>query len=488
MTLAMRAAPTNLDPLAGYAPFGAAKIFDGLVEHEPDGSLRPTLAAEPPTPSADGLSWTVRLRENVTFSDGSTLGADDVVATYRALLDPAVASPLRPDYDMLSGVTKLNATKVRFDLSRRDPNFANLLTLGILPGGSLAHPAPAASSPVGTRPVGTGPYRVKEFRPGKKLVLTANPSYFGNAPKVKTVTVRLGRNAASRERAVASGAVDGACLPASTLAKHGTPDGYRKLTDPAADTLAISLPTSGDVTGDASVRQALNHAVDRKALLAGPLAGAGSVASTPITDVQPEFQQPSATFSRDPRKARAVLKKAGWSAGDGGTRAKGGVSASFPVYYAAGDPVAHAVLTAVAHDAAGIGLDVEPKAVPAGELAGHRSTDPVLIRAGNPFDPVRTWYPLLHSGGADNVTGYHDGDVDAALERARTAADPAQRAVALRAFQRAYVDDPAMVVLARADHACVQRDLWTGYQQVTDPAEVSVAWGPWWNLAAWQPQ
>lgn len=487
MVLAVRAAPENLDPLAGYAPFGAAKIFDGLLEHRPDGSLRPTLAAKPPEPSADGLSWTVRLRENVTFSDGSAFGVDDVLATYRALLDPAVKSPLRADYDMLDGVAEVNDRTVRFDLSRQDPRFANLLVLGILPSSALAKRHTAADSPVGTRPVGTGPYRVKDFRPGKKLVLTANPSYFGPAPTVTAVTVRLGRDDEERAKEVATGAVDGACLPASTVAKRGIPDGYRKITDRAADTVAIGLPAGGDVTGDPSIRLALNYAADRRAMLDGPLAGAGSVASTPITDAQPEFQEPDASFAHKPKRARSVLKRADWRKSDGGARSRDGTKAAVPVFYASGDTVAGNLVTALASDAAEVGIEVEAKAVAPRELAGHRGEDAVVLRAGNPFDPGRTWYPRLHSDGVANVTGYHDDDVDAALERAHTEADPARRAVAFRQFQRAYVDDPAMVVLARADHTCVQRDLWSGYQPVTDPAEVGITWGPWWNLATWKP-
>src|SRR5262245_24022763 len=75
MVIAVADEPATVNPLSGFAENGAAKLFDGLVEHEADLSLRPALATELPQPSADGRSWTVRLRSNVTFADGSPFEA-----------------------------------------------------------------------------------------------------------------------------------------------------------------------------------------------------------------------------------------------------------------------------------------------------------------------------------------------------------------------------------------------------------------------------
>ena len=92
MVLAEAAEPSSLNPLDGYAPYGASKIFDGLVEYDDDGALQPVLASSAPVPSLDGKSWTVTLRTGITFSNGSPFGVADVVATYQALLNPAFAS------------------------------------------------------------------------------------------------------------------------------------------------------------------------------------------------------------------------------------------------------------------------------------------------------------------------------------------------------------------------------------------------------------
>ncbi|MGH3439637.1 MAG: ABC transporter substrate-binding protein [Sciscionella sp.] len=489
MVLAVGAAPVTLDPLAGYAPHGAAKIFDGLLEYQRDGSLRPALAAAMPEPAADGRSWTVKLRTGVKFSDGSAFGAADVVATYRALLNPRTASPLRSKYSMLSGVRLVDATTVRFDLAYPYLPFQNLLVLGILPSESLARPRPVATSPQRTHPVGTGPYQVVSFQPGKKLVLKANRGYFSGAPKVTKVTVLLGQSDAVRAREVRQGKVDGTPVPA-TMAKHlGQADSYQVIRQRSAEFRAVSLPARGAVTGDLAMREALNYAADRKSIVDGPLAGAGSVASTPITDVQPEFSEPSATFAFDKAKAQTLLQQGGWQEGADGVRARHGVRAAITLDYRQGDTVARALASAFAHDAAGVGVSVTPHAIASASLAGRAGHDAELISAGNPFDPGLCVYPLLHTGGAANHMGYSDAAVDTVLDTARRERDPGQRAVEFRQLQREYLADPAMVVLARLDHSYLQRDGWKGYQAVTDAGDSApFTWGPWWNLRQWSPQ
>jgi peptide/nickel transport system substrate-binding protein len=79
--------PDNLNPILGFAPDGASKIFDGLVARDANLALVPALAEQVPTASPDGLTWTATLRPGVTFSDGSPLTVSDVVFTFQSVLD-----------------------------------------------------------------------------------------------------------------------------------------------------------------------------------------------------------------------------------------------------------------------------------------------------------------------------------------------------------------------------------------------------------------
>jgi peptide/nickel transport system substrate-binding protein len=98
-----------LNPLLGFGTEGASKLFDGLMRHDATLKAVPALAAEEHGEAAPGDQ----------LSRWSAFDADDVVATYRAALNPVFASTVRSDYPMLTGVEKIDASTVRFDLAYR---------------------------------------------------------------------------------------------------------------------------------------------------------------------------------------------------------------------------------------------------------------------------------------------------------------------------------------------------------------------------------
>lgn len=470
MTLADSAEPTTLNPVQGFAPYGGSRMYDGLVDYTADRVLKPALATDLPQPSADGRSWTVKLHERVKFSDGSPLTAADVVAEYNAVLDPAVKSPLRPDFDMLAGVVAVDDLTVRFDLSFAFPTFPSLLVLGVIP-----HTA----APTDPQPPGTGAYALSGWDKGKQLVLGLNKNYYGVPPKVVKVTVVFVADDATRIDRMRLGDFDGIEVPPQQAVAVAKFDGVKVITEDTADYRAVSLPASNPVTGDRAVRLALNFAVDRKDLIGTAFGGKGTPAYTPMPDSLPEFVDPQATYRFDRAAAGRILDQAGWTAGSDGIRVKGGVRAAFTVGYPAGDMERKAIAQAFAAQLRPVGFDVT--ATPdAGPAAAQ------IVAGGNPFDPDLALRPVLHTGGADNSTGYSDPTVDAALDSAHKATDPAARATAFRAVQRAYIGDPSMVTLAFVTHTYAVHDNWSGSVAITEPAVHSpLTWGPWWNLETW---
>jgi len=471
LVIAVADEPADLSPLAGYAEHGAAKLYDGLVEHQANLSLRPALATELPTPATDGLSWTVSLRPGVTFTDGSPFEAQDVVDTYHALLDPARKSPVRQRFSMLKNVVALNTATVRFDLSAPYAPFADLLTLGIVSSESLDTQSP----------VGTGPYRLATWQRGQRMVLEANKSYWDEAPAVTKVTVEFVPDDATRAKQLTKGKLDGAALPPELAVKFEDADGMRVVAHSAADVRAVLMPAGDPVTGDAALRLALNYAVNRDAMVENVLAGKGRVAYTPMPEVLAEFAEPDAVFDYDLPRALDALSSGGWNPGAGGVRVKNGAQAAFPLRYEQGDTVAAGMAEAFATDARAVGVQVTPEATtdPAALAAG-----PSVVSFGDPFDPDTALYPVLRSG----LGGYDNEAVDTALDTGRTATDPAERATMYRKVQRAWVTAPGMVVLAAPNHTYVIRESWDGYQPVVDAAGADATWGAWWNLEDWTPR
>jgi peptide/nickel transport system substrate-binding protein len=483
LVIAVAEEPVSLNPLAGYAENGAAKIFDGLVEHRADGVLRPALAAELPQPAADGRSWVAKLRPGVTFSDGTGFDATDVVATYHALLDPAFASPVRERFAMLSGVEQIDSLTVRFVLTRPYAPFAQLLVLGMLPSEALAQPAPAAG---GAPPIGTGPYKLADWQRGQRMVLEANKSYYDGPPAITKVTVEFVADDDARAQRMRDGKVDCAGLPPGLAHTFDGSGGLRVVAHSAADPQTVLLPAGNPVTADPAIRLALNYGVNRKALVDGLLGGKGTEASTPVPDLMAEFVEPSARYSYDVTRALDLLGEAGWLPGADGMRAKAGVTAAFTLLYRGGDTLARDLAAAFAGSAQGIGIRVSIEAADGAALTARVATDAVLLGVGNPFDPDLSLYRLLHTG--LSPSGYTNPTVDAALDTGRTSADPAQRAAAYRKLQRAYVSAPGMVELVAPQHDYVLRENWNGYQPVMDGDTADATWGAWWNLAKWAPR
>jgi peptide/nickel transport system substrate-binding protein len=487
--------PESLHPLLGYGTEGASRIFDGLVAYDAARQLQPALAAELPSPSADARSWTVRLRDGVTFHDGSSFEAADVVATYRALLDPASASTETTTYSMVTGVSALDPRTVRFDLAFPYAAFPHRLTLGVLPSEALAEPGPAEKSPLTTKPIGTGPYRLAEWRKGERMVFEANDSYWGGASQVRRITVVFATDDNTRAQRMTSGEFDGTVLPPGLAHTFDGRAGYSVISHRSADYRTLMLPTGNPVTGDAAVRLALNHAANRQGMIDALLMGEGEPAYTPIAPALAEYAEPGATFAYDPDRARQILQQAGWVPGPDGIRQRAGQPARFTLMYPASDTVRKDLAQALASDARAVGLDVRLEGLGWEAIEPRMGADALVLGGGNPFDPDLASYALLHSSfaadGFNNPGSYVNPRVDAALDTGRRSTDPTARAQAYREFQRAYLAQPGMVFLVFLRHTYAitgsEQDYRArGYQPIIEPHSHGTGWGPWWNLEDWK--
>ena len=320
----------TLNPLE--YPLGiTSKFYDGLVTVGEDGVLEPGLATAMPVPDADLTSWTVTLREGVTFSDGSAFDADDVVAAYDAVRDPAVGSWMAADYAMVRDVTAVDATTVRFDLAYPYAGLPARLTLGIPAQEALG--GSVVDSPLATEPVGTGPYVLSEWRRGESMTLTARAGWWGGNSGVQTIHLVFVADENARAQRLRAGEVDGAQVSPRTATQLDGVDGLSLFTNPSADFRGISLPVTLPFFVDPAVRVALNLATDREAMIEGILAGHGVALGSPFTPAQGASYDSTATFAHDPAAAAALLDDAGWTLGDDGIRAKDGVRFAFTVMY-----------------------------------------------------------------------------------------------------------------------------------------------------------
>ena len=175
------------NPVNGYAESGVSPIYDGLYRPNattddvvPD--LAPALAQGPPEPAGPNR-WRIPLRAGVQFSDGTAFDSADVVATYAAVADPAVASEIATAVTPIVAIEPDGPEAVTVELTTAaDPR--PYLLLGILPS-ERVESAPAGDWAVNTEPVGTGPYRFDDWRKGSAITLVKWDGY--RDPKAATI-------------------------------------------------------------------------------------------------------------------------------------------------------------------------------------------------------------------------------------------------------------------------------------------------------------
>lgn len=488
----------EFNPVAGYSSTGVSPLYEGLLRPDAEDDrqlpdLVPALAAEAPQVSDDGRTWTVQLRDDVQFHDGTDLDSADVAATYAAVIDPESASSIADDYLLIDRIETPDQHTVRFHLHAPNYEFSSRLLLGIAPSELITGGA-ATDSALNTEPVGTGPYQLDSLTPAE-AVLSANPNYRDGPPELGRLVIRSVPDENARAQQLLAGDTDGTALPPRLAASLDGRDGIEVVAVSSADWRGVSLPMGNPFTADPAVRLALNTAVDRQSLVDEVLAGHGDVATTPITDAYPEHV-PVEFGPHDPTAASAesarLLSEAGWESGQDGIRARGAQRAELTIAYPVNDSLRRELASAFADQMRPLGVDITLWGASWDDIEARADQVGILLGGGdNPYTVDTQARRALHSptatsGPLDNPGGWRSQEVDDALD---ALADPVNTVPAAELYarvQQAYEQDPGYVVFATLRHTYAVRD--TGHigpSPILEPHAHGVTWGPWWSLGDW---
>jgi peptide/nickel transport system substrate-binding protein len=413
--------PSSFDPLNGFSS-GVQLLFSALVQTDVDMNIVSDIA-ESYSISEDALTYTFKLRDDVRFSDGTALTPDDVVFSYKTLMQNATSI----DLSMVQSVSALDGDIV---IKLRRPHSVFLLTVtqvGIVP----EH---AYGDDFATSPIGSGPFILAQVDVDQQFILEANDDYYAGAPALKRVVFLKMSDEDTRLLAAKSGEVD-ITLTSAVIAAANEIDGFHLLEEESLDNMGIvgsllpnegelneyGYPIGNDVTSDIAVRKALAYGIDRQRICDEALSGFASPAYSE-NDGMP-WSNPQSAIEYDLNRAVTLLDDAGWVDTDGdGIREKNGIKASFPLLYFSGDGVRQAVAMSAsnqARDNLGIEIIVEG----AGEDLSERMFSEPLILAWGSSNPM-TSYMLFHSSNAGKEDWYNpenfsnktvDGYLDSAL-------------------------------------------------------------------------
>lgn len=326
--------------------------------------------------SEDGMTWTVDIRKDVRFTDGEPLTAEDVAFTYNTLRDTSSVN----DFTMLEEAVAVDGDTVEFHMTKPYSIWPyTMAVVGILP----EH---AYGPDYGSNPIGSGRYMLKQWDKGQQVILEANPDYYGEAPKMKQVTVLF-----MEEDAAFAAAKSGQVDLVYTAAAYADQQikGYELLAFETVDNRGFNLPVipagtedkngvplGNDFTSDVRVRRAINVGIDREEMIGNVLNGYGSPAYS-VCDKMPWYYEGS-EIEYDPELAAELLDEAGWKLGSDGMRQKNGIQAGFTLMYAAGDSVRQALAQDTANQLKELGIQVTVEGVGWDTAYDRAQSDPMM--------------------------------------------------------------------------------------------------------------
>jgi oligopeptide transport system substrate-binding protein len=451
--------PVTLDPARIGDVFSrsvAQQIFDGLVQFDQTLTIMPALAQFWKA-SRDGLTWTFTLRKGVRFHHGRVVTADDVVFSLTRLLDPAVKSGAAdlflgirgaPEFrdrkaTHVAGLAALDPHTVQVTLTEAPVPFVSLLGLGhakIVPRDAVTE----LGEQFGTRPVGTGPFRFVRWERGREIVLAANPDYFDGPPKLGRVVFRVfpggPRDAIYQE--FKSGGLEDTLVPAKDYRQVIASPQHQYVRRPMFSLRHYGLNTRQKPLDDRRVRQALNYAIDRDAIVEeiflSRFLPARGILPPGTLGYNPQLRG----YPHDPARARELLAQAGYPGGQG--------PPPLAIWSATRDEDVLKEHERIRQDLAAVGIRAEFQYLPDWPAYTKRLGErgfPVYLYAwfADVPDPENFLGKLFHSRSARNYTGYANPAVDRLLEDARREDNPVRRVELYRRAEVIVLDDAPII-------------------------------------------
>lgn len=291
-------------------------VYNALIRYDEDMQFVPDLATDWSI-AEDGMSWTFELRKGVKFHDGSDFTAESVQANFDRVLDPDQGHSRRSLFEPIDRVEVVDPYRVRivtkYPFGAFEPMMAHVSATIVNPvvaevaGDDFGLTAGAIS--------GTGPFRVRSWRKDLEIVLERNDDYWGASPKLETLTYRPIPEAASRVIALESGDVDVIDrIPAADIERLQSEPHINVTRTPSIGAQQFRFHCKREPFDDPLIRQAVSHAVDRRAIIDN-LVGTIALPSTgPLTTAM-RGRADLGEIAYDPEKARRLLAEAGYPDG-----------------------------------------------------------------------------------------------------------------------------------------------------------------------------
>lgn len=452
--------PDQLDPhkTSAYFSFEVLEnVYDTLVEPDASLEMQPALAQSWDV-SPDQLTWTFRLRPGVTFHDGAPLTADDVVFSYRRIIDEQLTNS-----DKFSSVIAIEAPDPGTVVLRVDRPTPNMLTnLGGFKGMAIVSRANVESGQIATHPIGTGPFSFLEQKSGDSISLGANPTYWGGPPGVSGVTFRFISEPSTALSALQAGEIDWTdSVPPQRVNQLRDDESVELAVTPSNDYWYLALNEARAPWDDVRVRQAVAYAIDRDAIVQATSYGTAAQNQLAIPEGNPWFTPYDRYSSGGLDRARELLEEADAAP----TALDMLVTTEYP------ETVTAAQI--IADNLAPLGITVNIRTVDFATWLDEQNSgnfDMLMMGWLGNIDPDDFYYAQHHTDGTSNAQKYSNPEVDRLLDEGRVDTDEASRKAVYAEAATLIADEVSYIYLYNPSVIQAWNPALSGYEARRDGA------------------
>lgn len=438
-----------------YSNYVGLLVSDALVRYDDRGRPMPRVA-ESWAVSDDRKTVTFRLRDGVTWHDGTAVTAEDVRFSFEKIRDPINGDRAMPS--ALEHVA-LEVQDSRTIVARYETPNADFLASWMFPL-IPAHLAGAdddlLTGAFSRAPVGCGPFRFAGYRPGDEIVLEAVPDHWAGPPGIDRLVFKILRDQRTALQALLSGDLELMAVPSGLFREaldSGRAATLRSTIYTRASSWYLAFNLARPALSDARVRRAIVHLLDREQFIESALDG---LAVPGVTTWNPggAWTDPALEpLAHDPAAAAALLAEAGWTDSDGDGRLdRGGQPLRIRLLYVRSSQAIVDRFAAWFQQSLGdAGIDVEIRALEFQTFREERDQGAFDVVSGSfSLDPIADQSELYHSSSVEhgfNFFGWRDPDTDRLLEEGRRTFDDDHRRAIYAALQRRIRDQAPLVAL-----------------------------------------
>lgn len=431
---------TRFDPhraTSSYDNTWLFPVYDRLIHMDPAGDAVPGLAKSWHY-GDDGAYLELVLREGVTFHDGEPFDARAVAANLQRART-ITGSSIGAELEKIVRTEIVGDHRIRLHLSAPDAALPLILSDR---AGMMISPAAFDDPSLDRRGVGAGPFRHVEFKLGNRSVYQRNEDYWRPEDAgVARLELLLIPDETTRLNAIRSGQIQGATIGTLQI-EQARLSGLNVQTGVGLEVLHMQINRARSHFGDRRVRQAMNHAIRREAIVRALGLGYGEPSVQPFPEgyVAHADDLGRLYYDYDPERARALLAEAGLADGFEFELIVPNIPAYLPLFEAVHDQLA------------AVGIEAVPRVLEGAQISerfyGATESDAALVTWGGRPDPSQTIDLLFTPGALPNPGDHSTPEVMRLAAAARREIDPGRRAELLEAATAEITREALDVVLS----------------------------------------